>query len=915
MPNRHRDIPSSMVSCPDVGGPTEPIGRMANGIRYAILAVYLLVWLAWFGPVIWGQQLFFFRDAVSWHLPALSWTTQIHGPHASGWPLWNDQIGLGVNWAGQGTSTVFYPPSWLLAIPCGSIMSRYGLLLGLHVLLAGANAYLAATRCGCRRDAAMLAALAYSFSGPVLIQHANWPFLVSASWLPLAVAGLSGIITRPATNCRMAITGLSLMVLGGDPQTAYTLIVLGFVVAIAVSLFRGQRPIASSLRWIVGQWALVAVVMVLLSFVQLAASLDQSRTSSRVLTQPKAELMASDKQDFHMPELGHDPRWDLRFSQAPWTMATMVSGNVLGTWRDYNRRWDSVLPAADSPWSPSLYLGVIPLALAIATFRFRQGLIRNSPQLAMRLRWLQVMALLAAGISFGWYGLGWLLYEMRLISLSPTAGWRPETGGLYWVMTKCLPGYDQFRYPGKLWQITNLSVCLLAAMQWQYLLDRPKPRRVHPVLWWLLAFFLLVTLGFSFTIHPTSYRLLGNWLQPRSVDPWLGILRPEMAISEIQMALFQSLVVAGLGWWLLVSMYRRRRGTVSTALPCPARMPWSGLLLLIVLIDLAVANSWLMMTTDRSCIEFAATQNHKAQYSRRYFDSLALDRHRLLEMQRKWGRDWVGRPVGKLAWQALRSMVATDCPHSHLWSGNGVVNSDATLRPAYRDAVDLIVRKNLSRIDDPKEFRDLQDCYLSRLGVEQWQDSGGVLPPRANDKTTQLRLRRVAQPQSPVWFARSWEIRPSPAKTWVGYLEDAEAVWWKAVKEDRPQAHVILNRSLSDPNVTQRTSNDAPPEPTQWDFHRKSARLTLKQPALMCWNFGYDPGWQCELIREDGTQIQRPAIAINRMQTGVLVPSGRYHLQWYYRPWWWRWGAPVTLIAWAAFLGIWVRQTFQRSAR
>ena len=53
-----------------------------------------------------------------------------------------------------------------------------------HVLLAAAGAYVLARRLAATTPAAGLAALVYAFSGAVLFQHSNVPFLVGAAWLP-----------------------------------------------------------------------------------------------------------------------------------------------------------------------------------------------------------------------------------------------------------------------------------------------------------------------------------------------------------------------------------------------------------------------------------------------------------------------------------------------------------------------------------------------------------------------------------------------------------------------------------------------------------------------------------------------------------------------------------------------------------
>ena len=57
-----------------------------------------------------------------------------------------------------------------------------------HLLLACLNTYYLARQFGVSTSGAVLASLSFGLGGAVLTQHSNIIYLVSASWLPLAIS-------------------------------------------------------------------------------------------------------------------------------------------------------------------------------------------------------------------------------------------------------------------------------------------------------------------------------------------------------------------------------------------------------------------------------------------------------------------------------------------------------------------------------------------------------------------------------------------------------------------------------------------------------------------------------------------------------------------------------------------------------
>src|SRR6185437_278130 len=71
---------------------------------------------------------------------------------------------------------------------------------------------------------------------------------------------------------------------------------------------------------------------------------------------------------------------------------------------------------------------------------------------------------------------------------------RDGDGGIYWAMATFLPGFSQFRFPGKLFTFTGLGLAALAGMGWDAV-GRGGSRRVTAVTAGLLGMTLLLLVG------------------------------------------------------------------------------------------------------------------------------------------------------------------------------------------------------------------------------------------------------------------------------------------------------------------------------------------------------------------------------------------------------------------------------------
>jgi hypothetical protein len=318
-------------------------------------------------------------------------------------PLWNPFSGTGLPLLADGIHGVLHPVSvlaaWLHA-------DGVDLLIGAHLALAASGAMLLARELGATRTAALLAAAVYAGSGFVLSMAGGYLlYLAGAGSLPLAVAGLRRAAARPGPGALLlSAAGVALLALTGEYQGVMIAGALALALGWEAAGWRGAARATAS-----GLAGLAVAGIQLLPSVTLLPLTD--RAAAHWTRTPAAWSLAP----WRLPELllpgffhGEDPFREPVFAA--------LAGR---------ERW----PAWTTPYpfATSIFLGVLPLSLAVLGARNgRTG---------------RVLALLA--LVSVWLALG------------PTLGADLVVGQL--------PIWSSFRYPEKLLGAFSLLVALLAA--------------------------------------------------------------------------------------------------------------------------------------------------------------------------------------------------------------------------------------------------------------------------------------------------------------------------------------------------------------------------------------------------------------------------------------------------------------------
>ncbi len=896
--------------------------------RVLLSLAVVLPFLGLFGPALLTDRSFVFRDAAHYYHPLFRWSYQEWG--AGRIPLWNPRENTGLPVLADATSSVFYPGKLLFLLPLEFVTLYNGYVAG-HVLLAAWAASRLARHWGRSPAAAVLAGQAYGLGGAVLFQYCNVVFLVGAAWLPLAVVAADRLLVE--RNLRGALgTGAiwALMILGGDPQGAYHAGLLAVLLAVlrwwearagarraggggtggceSVAELRAAGAVAA--RGPAAGWLGVAAVSAgLLAAVQILPSAEWSARSDRALYESPRSIYevpaflqrpAAARGDgsvvrglLGVPENGRHHGHIYQFSVAPWHLGELVWPNFSGRMFPIPRRWTAGLAGEGRIWAPSLYLGLVPLLLALGAGCRRRA--------SLPVRWARIALITGTLSSLGWYGAGWLMHEVRtgLSGVVPDEAWIGQpVGGLYWAMVVLLPGYALFRFPAKCFVVAALGCSLLAAEG----LDHVRQSQSVRLPGWALALAVCSALGAAATwwLEP----LWTHWLRDVPPDGVFGPLDVPGSLADLRRSLIHTAVVGGT---LALLLLRHRR--------CRRYLP--ALLLGLTALDLAVAHQWLIPTAPR------AIWQQPGQVSR------AIDQHQSRtggdgspRAHRGARRNWLPAVWSQLVSperleQRLSWEVQTMFPKHPLPRGGELLETYGTFACGdFAETLRLARRYGWLR---PDGTREPATGVLDALGAQY------ILLPGEAEYPEGQRIESGDLADCPVnvslWFnsrafPRAWVVHrierlaPLATRTPRALAQRTREVWFPEGRpRDLRQEAVIEAEAAGWPRGSADGAPWRPESPSASECRvrfrgpqRVEVQVRLTRPGLVVLSDLYYPGWIATRFDEEGRGERVPIVRTNRIFRGVWLPAGQHGLRFQYRPWRFYWGAALSLPSWLAVL-------------
>jgi hypothetical protein len=843
---------------------------------HGLVAAAVAAPLAWlFAPAMTGGSSFAFRDAAHFYHPLFEF---IHDQWRSGRiPLWNPDENLGQPIVGDATSSVFYPGKLIFALPLDYTL-LYNLYIVGHVVLAAALAYRLARHFNAGVAAAGLGAVAYAFSGSVLFQYCNVVFLVGAAWLPLALELTDVALARRSAQAAAGLGAvLALMITGGEPQMAYNALLVAGLYALVLRC--GGHPHADTYRATrcrsaPALLAIAAVTATGLAAIQILPAWQAARRSARAaydsprnvyelataVARPSDVQGACDDRWWH-GIVGANARGHQRslydFSVGPWRAIELLWPNISGQEFPTSHRWLRALPAEGRTWTPSLYFGLLPLALAATTFSVR----RRAP---LSVQWLSWMVILSTLASFGVYGTVWMVREVTHwcgLSLNGPVG--DEVGGLYWLFNVLLPGYVYFRYPAKLLVIATLGMSILAARGGERLSAAP-PR------WLPRAMLALSAASVALLAAASALReRLCAWWQSIPPDPRFGPFDCGEAWADLGGGLWQTALVAVLAWWLL-------RGA-------PPRKWLPAALLVVTAIDLAAAqapliayapsDAWHRMPGALSAL---GTRPSSGRLERlpvapelRFYRN--PDCH-VAAWRRAGSSD---RLRAGLAWDQ-----DTLLPKYNLTREAALVESWGTLAPYDMHVFWDAARRHAGN-RSALPHASVLDLTGARVAlVPESEAANGI---HIAEDVVMIR-RTSALPRA--WIVHDAEILPalqsrSPRaverRTEEVLFPGGQPRDWKSIAVVESDASL-----LQDPRQPPSNARESCAVVFD-DPQRIEIDVMLAAPGLLVLADAFDPGWT---LSQDvaGRLVPLPIRRTNRVMRGVELPAGNHHLVFEYRP-------------------------------
>jgi hypothetical protein len=478
---------------------------MRKSITLLVFAYVLLVLniALLLGPAMVGDDRLAFRDASHFYTPLYEYVA--HRQREVWVPLWNPLDLTGLPLAGETSTAVFYPVRMLVYALTPTPETALAWYVAVHLIIAAICIHVAAKSAGAGPLGCAIAVIAYPLAGPIFFLIYNPPFLVGAAWMPLALAATFKLLRMPCLKwILIAAVALSLIILGGDPQTVVHVILITSTVACCGLRKTNDGAMRPSVRS-VGSLAIACLLAGMLTAPQLAASVDWSMQSGRITGGE-----TSDRYDF---------------SIQPWHWVELIVPHASGHLFPVNTRISQTLRGDDRTWIVTLFSGTLVLILCC------HRCTTTHPK--------------------DWNAWDWLAPAGLFFSIA----------GPYWILS-LIPGYESFRYPAKWSTLVPLGLVIVASRELDQLVVDGGKRFASICLVICLAIILIAT---SCAFLAILGRLLGID-QPINtlgiVDRFWGPLQPNAALTTAIVSALGTVLFASATWGLLHAV-RRFAGTSS----------------------------------------------------------------------------------------------------------------------------------------------------------------------------------------------------------------------------------------------------------------------------------------------------------------------------------------------------------------
>lgn len=854
-----------------------------------VLIPALLLFICSFWTLIFFDDQFCVRDSANFYYPLFQ---QIQGEWKEGRiPLWDPYDNLGQPLAANPTSSVFYPGKLIFFLFPHHFDFAFKWYILLHYPLAFWGMYRLLRNWKISSLGAGIGALSWTFGGNLFFQYCNLIFLVGAAWFPWGIqAGLSLIQKKSIGHFIELALILALMILGGEPQTAY---LTGLFLIFWALCFDPLKPktdlhdsdpiekIPSFFKSRIRNILLLAgsaFLAGLLAAVQLipgnfmARQCDRFSDSAPVsLWGIPSYLMKSDRseppfsgilceninEDSHSSSIYH-------FSFAPWRTLEFFWPNIGGDFSSGSSRWLAFLPYDDQIWNPTIYMGIIPLLLglsALSLWRFRS--IGNPIR-----SWISWILILSFFASWGGFGAGWICRFLSFLfgssqDLSIQNG--DPVGGVYWFLNLLLPGFSLFRYPAKMLVPAAFALSALAGFGWDLCIESRRFQKIArsflilsligTIVFFLLGDFFFASWKSSFGTSYSKFDVFG-------------------ARKIMIQAFFQGVEILFLLWVLF--RYRDKKDLSSNK--------FSFWVLMIVVLDLLSANARFVYTVPRSF----------------YHDKpLIVD-----EIERSNGKSILPPRVFRyVEWNPLGVIHHPKrIQEGSLWDRKtlapkysypdriGVVNAQGTMMNRdYAVYLKELKRDFIRSFDDPSVVQRFQDLDISYF----------ILPHR-DLKNREVKISNTIPMDRQMPRLYSFFDEPEGFFDNLGQIWPPNTLLWKFKESGN---RIRIDRKPLDGESARLTC---------FEPNRLEMEISLKKAGAIILSEQYWTDWKAIAhSKADGKTFSLPIFPEKKIMRRLELPPGDFQIIMEYSPSSFYWGGIISLLAlFITFFLIFLKKNF-----
>lgn len=622
-----------------------------------------------------------------------------------------------------------------------------------------------------------------------------------------------------------------------------------------------------------------------------AAVIATAPANESLLAETPSEKIAAGLFGQPEPSSHHDRAYD--YSVSPWRIAEFIWPNISGRAFPQNQRWTSRIPGESKPWTPTMYLGLLPFLVGAAALRFWRT--------DATTRWLTWLVLIFALGSLGWYGLGWLVREgyATLLNGDPKQlSIGSPVGGVYWLMVTLLPTYVYFRYPAKLMVVAVCGLLAVAAPAADRLFAEKSPR-------WLLVCksISIASMCIAFGVWCGSPYLLKLPPTPSQI---LGPFNMPGALFDVFSGLIQTTLVAVFLCWGLTKAWE-----AMAAKHHDIALRWKWAAVALTAAELTIANGWLIFTAPSALWDEKSPVSQaigKQEAVPRFYRGSYFSWH--APSFAKQGSPWRMEQIARWDHDTLS--------HKYfLGNGLSLVESYGSLKPLDYESL-LLQARSLSptKVDGVSvplgEALRLTGCeYLvlpasAEIRYADKMDTANLALPE------NVSLWRMKRTMSRAWIVRQVITVPPLTNPLDLAAVDARSHFVLAEQRDGKTAvrdfrHVAVVESqapLTLAGATAAETSDAVAEVVLSQPQQVRIKAKLENPGLLVLADSYAPGWIATLQSTAKSNRAKTPLAIhrtNRCFRGVELPAGEWLVDFEYRPQSFYRGAAVSAVAWILF--------------